>query len=345
MECKGGIMEKTIKDVAAAAGVSPSTVSRVLNNTATISDETKKRVMDAVREMGYSPSRIASSLSKKKSSIIGVIIPDICNTFFSRIFYAASQVAHENNYRLFLCNTDDQIDLEADALRDMMAYRVGGIIMTPMSEGAGDNEKLIRQVQDSGIPIVFVDREMKNIRCDGVFINNVQSSCEMTRLLIDQGHKDIAIIAGPQDTIPGRERMQGYRLAMSEAGLTPKAEHIVMADFRDKTSYDATIKLLTQAERPTAIFSCNNLMTVGCLRALKDLKLQVPGDVALVGFDEVDFLDILGYPLTVVSRPTSEMGSIAMRLLLDRIHGGENKAYQRVMLQSYLKVAGSERMP
>lgn len=338
-------MGKTIKDVAAAAGVSPSTVSRVLNNTATISKETRKRVMDAVEMLGFSPNVMASSLSRKKSSIIGVIIPDICNTFFSRIYYAASEVAQQHNYRLILCNTDDQMELEADALRDMMSYMVGGIIMTPMSEGAKDNEALIRTVQDSGIPIVFVDREMKNIRCDGVFVNNIQSSYEMTKLLIAKGHKDIAIIAGPQDTIPGRERMQGYLMAMDDAGLTVDLQYKIIADFRDKMSYEATKKLMSMKKRPTAIFSCNNLMTVGCLRALKELKLQVPEDVALVGFDDVELLDILGYPLTVVSRPTSEMGSIAMRMLLERIRDGEGRAYQRVMLQSYLKIAGSERMP
>lgn len=339
-------MAKTIRDVAAAAGVSPATVSRVLNGTSYASDSAKQRVLSAIGELGYSPSVLASSLSKKRSPIIGVIIPDICNSFFSQIILAASKAAEEQDYRLILCNTNDQLRQEANALNDMMSYRASGIIITPMSEAAENNGRLLRDVQASGIPIVFVDREMKNVACDGVFIDNTRSSCEATRLLIAQGHRKIAIIAGPQDTIPGRERMQGYLRAMREAGLVPRPQHIVIGDFRDQSSFQATLRLLSGEDRPTAIFSCNNLMTVGCLRALRSLGLSVPEDLALVGFDDVEMLDILGFPLTVVSRATSEMGAIAMRLLLERIKApGADAPFQRVVLQSHLKIAGSEKMP
>ena len=169
-------MGVTIKDIAAVAGVSQATVSRVLNGTSYTSDKARKRVMEAVKQTGYSPSVIASSLSRKRSPTIGVIIPDICNEFFSQIFYAASKIAETNDYRLILCNTDDQLKQEADALNDMLAYRVSGIIMTPMSEQAENNELLLKRVQAAGIPIVFVDREMKNIACDCVFVDNVHSS-------------------------------------------------------------------------------------------------------------------------------------------------------------------------
>ena len=339
-------MGVTIKDIAAVAGVSQATVSRVLNGTSYTSDKARKRVMEAVKQTGYSPSVIASSLSRKRSPTIGVIIPDICNDFFSQIFYAASKIAETNDYRLILCNTDDQLKQEADALNDMLAYRVSGIIMTPMSEQAENNELLLKRVQAAGIPIVFVDREMKNIACDCVFVDNVHSSYEITRLLIQNGHRKIAIIAGPQDTVPGRERMQGYQQALAEAGIVPDPDHIRLADFRNQSSYEATLNLLAMKNRPTAIFSCNNLMTVGCLRALHSKNVHVPQDIALVGFDEVEMLDILGYPLTVVSRATSEMGRVAMRLLLNRIeHMEENAPCQRVVLQSHLKIAGSEKFP
>lgn len=339
-------MGVTIKDIAAVAGVSQATVSRVLNGTSYTSEKARKQVLEAVKQAGYSPNIIASSLSKKKSPTIGVIIPDICNDFFSHIFYAASKVAETNDYRLILCNTDDHLEQEADALNDMLAYRVSGIIMTPMSERAGNNERLLKRVQAAGIPIVFVDREMKNITCDCVFVDNVRSSYEITRLLIQNGHRKIAIIAGPQDTMPGRERMQGYKQALAEAGITPDPEHIRLADFRSQSSYEATLDLLSMQNRPTAIFSCNNLMTIGSLQALRSKNVCIPQDMALVGFDEVEMLDILGYPLTVVSRATSEMGRVAMRLLLNRIeHMEEDPPFQRVVLQSHVKIAGSEKFP
>lgn len=334
-------MKSTIRDVASRAEVSPATVSRVLNKTGYVSDTVRNRVLEAIEELQYTPSLIASSLSKSKMKVIGVIVPDICNSFFSKIFYAASKLAEQYNYRVILYNTDENIQLETAALQDMISYRVSGIIITPVSDEDHTNVELLNNIQSTGIPIVFVDREMKGVNCDGVFVDNIRGAYDATTRLLEEGHKKIAIITGPQDTIPGRERKKGYVYAMRDWGLEPQSEYIADGDFKSDKSFQATVALLESDDPPTAIFSCNNLMTLGCIQAIMHCKKKTPGDIELIGFDEVDVLDILGYKISVVSRATNEMGTVAMRLLLDRIEKGETEeAFQRIVLQSKLRVYG-----
>lgn len=338
-------MNSTIKDVASHAGVSTSTVSRVLNGNGYVGEKTKQRILAAMQELEYSPSAMAVSLSKNRMNTIGVIVPDICNSFFSQVFYAASKLAEKHNYRLILCNSDDSIKQEATAIQDMIAYRVSGMIITPVSDKDGTNVDLLKSVQNMGIPVVFVDREMKNVNCDGVFVDNIRGAYEATDLLLREGHRKIAVIAGPLDTIPGRERMIGYQNAMEDWKVLPEPEHMVVSDFKSESSYQSTMELLNSGNPPSAFFTCNNLMTLGCLRAILSSGKRIPEDVALIGFDEIDLLDVLGYRISVVARATTEMGTIAMRLLLDHIGSSEpGRSCQRVVLQSQLKICGSEKL-
>jgi len=339
-----GSMNSTIKDVASCAGVSTTTVSRVINQSGYVSKSVRQRVLSVIEELGYTPSQMAVNLSKKHMHTIGVIVPDICNSFFSEVFYAASKLAEKHNYRVILCNTDDSIKLETAALQDMISYRVSGIIITPVSDQDGTNADILNKIQNSGVPIVFVDREMQGVNCDGVFVDNVRSAYDATELLLREGHRKIAIIAGPQDTIPGRERMAGYTNALRDWGIIPVQEYLAFGNFKAEKSFQATMELLESDNPPTAFFTCNNLMTLGCLRAILSCGNRIPEDVALVGFDEIELLDILGHSISVISRATSEMGSIAMRLLLDKIEGDETMSYQRVVLQTHLKLFGSEKL-
>ncbi|MFT4105337.1 MAG: LacI family DNA-binding transcriptional regulator [Lacrimispora sp.] len=337
-------MGYTIKDVAIRANVSSATVSRVMNNKGYFSDSVRKRVLDAIEELDYTPNLMASSLSKNRVKIIGVIVPDICNTFFSKIFYAASKLAEQNDYRVILYNTDDNMASEMSALQDMISYRVSGIIMTPVSDQYDANAELLNNIQSSGVPVVFVDREMKGVSCDGVFVDNIRSSYEATERLLQEGHRKIAIVAGPQDTIPGRERMLGYMNALRDWGVQVPPEYITYGDFKTDKSYQVMMELMESEDPPTAVFSCNNLMTLGCIQAIRTHNKRIPDEISLVGFDEVELLDVLGYQITVVSRAISEMGTIAMQLVLDRIVQEKQRSYQRVVLQSQLLLKGSERM-
>ena len=336
-------MNLTIKDVASRAGVSTATVSRVINGSGYFSDATKQKVLSAIEELNYTPDIIAKGLASNQMRIIGVIVPDICNTFFSEIFYAASKLARQHDYRVILYNTDDNIMMENDALQDMLRYRVSGIIMTPVSDTDITNVDLLKSIQEVGIPIVFVDREMKDINCDCVFVDNIRSSYEATKLLLDEGHRDIAVIIGPLDTVPGRERFAGFTNALNDWGLEIRSEYVLNGDFKAEKSYQKTIQLLESESPPTAFFSCNNLMTLGCIKAIRSFGKRIPENIALIGFDEIEILDILGYEITVVSRATAEMGTVAMQLLLERIKKQKNGLCQRVILQSFLKIKGSEK--
>lgn len=336
-------MSCTIKDVASYAEVSQTTVSRVINKNGYVSEPVRQRVLNAIQELNYTPSLIASSLSKSRMKIIGVIVPDICNSFFSKIFYAASKLAEQYNYRVMLYNTDENIKLETSALQDMISYRVSGVIITPVSDEDGTNVGLLKKIQNAGVPVVFVDREMKGVNCDGVFVDNIRGAYDATARLLQEGHTKIAIVAGPQDTIPGRERFIGYRNAMEDWGVPLQQEYLVDGDFKSDKSYHGVVALLESQSPPTAIFSCNNLMTLGCVQAIRHCDMKIPDDVALIGFDEIDVLDMLGYRISVVSRATNEMGTVAMKLLLDRIERENTPLYQRIVLQSQLLVYGSEK--
>lgn len=336
-------MNSTIKDVASRAGVSSTTVSRVINQNGYVSESVRKKVLNVIQELNYTPSQMAVNLSKKRMNTIGAIVPDICNSFFSEVYYAASKLAEQHNFRMILCNTDDNIKMETIALQDMISYRVSGIIITPVSDKDSTNVDLLKNMKNMGIPVVFVDREMKGVDYDGVFVDNIRSSYDATDLLLREGHRKISIIAGQQDTIPGRERMIGYTNAMRDWGVEPFKEHLIIADFKAEKSFYATTKLLQSKNPPTAFFTCNNLMTLGCLRAILSCGKRIPDDVALVGFDEIDLLDIVGYNISVVSRATTEMGTIATQLLLNQIENGINNLYQRVVLHSRLKINGSEK--
>lgn len=337
-------MNSTINDVATRAGVSATTVSRVINNKGYVSAEVRQRVLSAIQELDYSPSLIAIGLSKKKMRTIGVIVPDISNNFFSEVFIAASKVAEQHNYRVILCNTDENINMETIALQDMVSYRVSGIIITPVSDKDDTNVDIINNIQNMGISVVFVDREMRGVNCDGVFVDNIRGAYSATELLLREGHRKIAIIAGPQHTIPGRERMMGYIDAMNDWGITPDNEHIVFTEFKIDTSFQASLELLKSKNPPTAFFTCNKLMTYGCMQAIVSCGKKIPDDVALVGFGDVDRLDILINKISVVSHANAEMGTVAMRLLLDRMKAGNLSSYQRVILQSYLDICGSEKL-
>lgn len=258
------------------------------------------------------------------------------------MFYAASKLAERHNYRVILYNTDDNIEMETCALQDMIAYRVSGIIITPVSDKVGTNVNLLNSIKDMGIPIVFVDREMMGVACDGVFIDNIRGAYDATTLLLRAGHRKIAVIAGPQDTIPGRERVFGYMNAMRDWGVELNPCYMVEGDFRTERSFRASLELIQSDDPPTAFFTCNNLMTLGCLQAILSCGKKIPNDFSLVGFDDIELLEILGIKLSVVSRATAEMGTVAMQLLLSRINDNSPSHYQRVILQSHLIVRGSE---
>lgn len=345
---EGGLLaDVTITDIAKKAGVSSATVSRTLNNSGYVKEETRKRVLKAMKELDYAPSAVARSLSKNQTNIIGMVVPDINNPFFCEVFKGVSKIADKHNLNIILCDTDeDALNKEIKYLRMLKEQRIRGLIITPTSEEKEFNSEYLGLLESLGIPIVLVDRDVKYSNFDGVFLDNIKGAFEGTEALIKEGHKKIAIIAGPTTSKPGRDRLRGYKKALQMNNIPVDKKYIFYGDFKLESGYNLTRKILRMKDRPTALFTSNNLMSMGCIKAMREEKKKVPEDMALVCFDEVEAFDVFDMSISVISRPTTEMGRIAMEILLERMNeNSSNNTFKRITLSPQLILKGSEKFP
>lgn len=332
--------------IAEEAGVSIATVSRVINNSASVSEKSKKRVLAAIEKLNYVPNSAARSLSTSTSSLVGVVIPDINNPFFSLVLQGLTKAADERGLNIFLFNTDENSDREHQVLQSLREHRLLGIIITPVSGTDTETERRLREFEELGIPSVLLDRELQGAEFDQVVADDRQGSYLAVSELIRQGHKKIAIISGPESSRPGYERLTGYKMAMEENNLPLRNEYIRMGDFRADCAYAEALSLCQMDEPPTAIFTSNNMTTYGCLKAFGKLGLEAGRDMALFGFDEIEALTWLNYKISAVDRDVREMGEQAMRLLMDRIERGQKPdEYRTICLPTKLILRGSERYP
>lgn len=335
-------MEITIKDIAKHAGVSPATVSRVMNNTANVSESTKKKVLAAVEKYNYSPNIFAKALSRNESNTIGVVVPDITNPFFGEVIKGIVELVDKNNLIMILCDTGEDSKKEEDHLINLKSQRLKGLIITPTSDSNEFNSHYLSLLEDMGIPIILIDRDVKNSNFDGVFIDNVKASFDATMKLIENGHKRIALISGPEDSKPGRDRKKGYIKALKVSNIALDENIILKGDFKLESGYIHTKVILNMEDKPSAIFCSNNMMTLGCIKALNEENISVPKDISLIGFDDIEILNILDINITTVKRPTVEMGRIAMELLIERLANKDKDNLKRVVLQAELILRGSE---
>jgi len=340
-------MKLTIKEIAKLSGVSQATVSRVLNNSASVKEETKRRIEKIIEEYHYTPNAVARSLSKNETNNIGVIIPDISNPFFCEVIKGVSSVANENGLNIILCDTHENQQKEIHFLNSLKNEKLKGIIITPVSDTYQFDSDYSNLLEGMNVPIILVDRDVKYSNFDGVFIDNIKGAFEATSALIQEGHRNIAVIAGPTTSKPGRDRLIGYKKEYMMNNIPINEELIFYGDFGLESGYNNAKKILNSKHKPTAIFSCNNLMTIGVLKALTELHLQIPDDIALIGFDDIEILDTLGFKISSISRPTFEMGEIAMEMLINQLKN-RNKAkdntVNRVTLIPQLILRGSEKL-
>ncbi|WP_424533886.1 LacI family DNA-binding transcriptional regulator [Sphaerisporangium viridialbum] len=302
----------TIHDVAAHAGVSAATVSRFLRGRRVRSSEA---IQAAVDELGYWPSAAAQSLKSGRTHTIGVVVPDITNPYFAKVVKGMESVTRAESYRILLANSDESSEREDDVLADMVR-RVDGLILAPATE----QDRTPLNLRDADVPLVFIDRDLAGgERFDSVLVDNAGGGRQAAEHLLKLGHTRIAAISGPPDTTPGRCRREGFLEALAAGGADIAPEHDLVGDFREQSGYQLTLSLLSLPEPPTAVFTANNLMTLGALKALHDMRVDVPGQVSLIGFDDLDTGPLLRPPLTVIDRPMVEQGVLAMRLLLRRL--------------------------
>jgi LacI family transcriptional regulator len=330
----------TIEDVAKLANVSIATVSRVINNQGGVRKATEERILKAIEELGYIRSAVARSMKRKETYTIGVIVPDIKNPFFPLVVSGIEQKAREKGYYTILSSTNESPIVEEEIVKIFIERGVDGVIITTANED-GDHIKLL---QEQGIPVVAVDRAIKRFDVDTVLVDNVNGAYLAVRHLILQGHKKIAIICGPQETTPGYERFLGYKKALEEYNIPLDESMVKQGNFMEASGYKATQELFSLKDKPTAIFSSNNLMTIGCLKALMDLDWKLGEEVSFIGFDDVDIATFIKPKLSVVSRPMANLGEIAFQLLYERIHFKENFPKRKYLLSPELKIRESCRL-
>lgn len=335
----------TIREIAKLANVSAATVSRVINRTAPVHEETRKRIEAVMKANHYQPCVVHDS-PKKETETIGVFVPNISNPFFIAVIGGIRSACDRRGMNVLICDTNEDPQKESRLLIEMKQRRVRGIVITPVSDVDEQSAEYLDLLKGFGIPVVLVDREVKYSNFDGVFIDNARGAFDAVTALLDEGHRDIAIITGPQTSAPGRDRLRGYCHAFRVNGIPVNEQNIYPVEFRMEDGYRAALAILKRDQRPTAIFSCNNLITLGVLRAIRELQLRVPDAVALIGFDEIQLMDILKVPYSHVTTPDYEIGEIAMSMLIDRIDGKEIKSgkVRRVTLRPHLVLQGTEKL-
>ena len=327
----------TIRDVAKKAGVSPSTVSRVIRGETNVHPKTKRRVLQAVKKMGYSLDGSARAIVKKQTKTIGVSISDISNPFYPLLIRGIENTINKFNYSMILCNTDEDSSKEERYLKVMLEKRVDGLIIAPTNPQV----PFLKLFEERGIPIVCIDRAIENVEADMVGVDNVHGAFAAVEHLIKLGHRRIAIITGIRGITTTNERLRGYLDALKRYGIKKDEALIVEGYSRIEGGIKATKELFKLKSAPTAIFSSNNLMTIGTFIALKELKKSVPKDVAVIGFDDLEWAETLDPPLTAVSQPTYTIGLTAAQLLMQRLLKEGPKKKQNIILKTSLVVRES----
>ncbi|MGI9860616.1 LacI family DNA-binding transcriptional regulator [Moorella naiadis] len=326
----------TIKDVAAAAGVSLKTVSRVINGDEHVREQTKAKVLAAIKAMGYQPNAIARSLRVKKTYTIGVIIADITNSFYSAIVRGIEDIATNKNYSLLIANSDEMLKKEKQYTRIFVEKQVEGMIIVP----AGGSHQYLEHLAGH-LPLVFVDRQPEDFKSASIVkVENSQGAYNLTCHLLQHGYREIAYIGHIAGLTTGEERFAGFQKAMEEHGQEITPSLVRMGSKTVMDAFRATQEVLTrQLHRPQAIFATNNIMVLGALRALTHLGLEVPRDIALVGFDDFETADTCRPRLTVVSQPAYAMGREAAMMLFRQMEG--TAAVQEITLSTELIIRES----
>jgi LacI family transcriptional regulator len=328
----------TIKDVARLSGVSSMTVSRVINGSERVRPVTRQRVERAIAELGYVPSRLARGLIRQKTGTLAMIVPDVANPFFTLIVRGAEDVARRAGYRIILCDTRADLAIEREVIEEMIAHRVEGIAIAPVSDRSrGHLERLAR----FGVQFVLIDRTVPGVESDVVVGDSLGGARRLVEHLISHGHRRIGFITESDDVSTARDRRQGYLAALAAAGVELDPSLIVYSTVDPPGGFDGMRLLLELAEPPTAVFTVNNLVAVGAIEAVRAHNLEVPDDVALVCYDDIEYASRL-YPfLTVMSQPAETLGKLGTQLLLERIEGRAPEQPRLVVLPAQFVVRQS----
>ena len=310
----------TIHDVAKRAGVGSITVSRVINNSGYFSSDTRDRVEKAIVELGYVPNTLARSLRSKRTNTLALLLTDITNPFFTTLARGVEDAASAAGYTLIFCNSDESAIKESTYVTILLQKQVDGFLLVP----AQSKTSAIELIRSRNVPVVVLDRAVPGMAVDVVRCDSEGGAHQLTQLLISLGHRCIASLSGPEGVSTADDRVAGYRRALHDAGITPDAGLILRGELTQDGGYQMAQQALQLPQRPTAILAANNFITIGAMRALQEAGVQVPQDMALVGFDDLPPAMVTFPFFTVALQPAYEMGRKATEILLQRLKSRNN---------------------
>lgn len=331
-------MSVTIKDIAKCADVSIATVSMVLNNKDKgITQKTRDKILKIARELNYRPNRLARGLVTKRTNTLGFVLPDITNPFFPEIVRAAEDTANKFGYNLILCNTDDDSAKERLYIEVLKEKCVDGIIFT---SSINPNDKNLEILLNYKIPFVFLDRFLGTDKACIIHSDGIQGMYDMTKYLIEMGHKKIAFISGPYGSSTACERYKGYVKALRENNISIDESLIAEGNYKQDGGKKAMVELLKRKGSFTAVACANDLMAIGVVEVLRENNIKIPEEISVTGFDDINLAKVLYPKLTTVSQPCYDMGHEATKMLIDLVEGKKLKE-NKLILQPKLVIRDS----
>jgi LacI family transcriptional regulator len=306
-----------IRSIAKHLGVSVSTVSSVVNDRGYVSPQMRKRVEEYLRKIDYQPNYVARSLRRQETRIIGLIVPDLVNFFYTELSRAAEDFLLASGYQLIVADSREDWKRQQDYLTTFCRMMTDGILLVPSPATDAQITSIPAMVR--GRPLVYLDRSPVGSPVDAVLIDNHKAAYAATRHLIEKGHRRIAIITEPLNLLCAADRLEGYRQVLEDHQIVVDPELIHIGGNTKESAYEIGLRLLARRDRPTAAVVCNNQMTLGFLKALRECNVACPDEFSVVGFDECDWSEHMQPPLTTIRQPAAEMGATAARVLLARL--------------------------
>lgn len=322
-------MAATIKDIAKKTGLGLATISSYLNG-GNVREANRVKIEAAIEELHYEINEVARGLKTNRTKTIGVVIPELNNIFCTEIITSMEDVLRNHGYAIIVCDCRTDKQLEKEAVAFLTQKRVDGIINMPVDETGSHLEEFRR----SGKPVVLIDRKIKNLNCDSVFVDNRTASREAVQLLLRDGHRHIGIIAGPQDIFTAKERLLGYMDALTQAQIPVQDNWICYGDYKMESGVRGIDELLKKDPKLTAVFVCNYEMTLGAVIGANELGVTIPEDLSLIGYDNLSFARACRPKLTIVVQPTEQIGREVAHVMLERLEQEKGKEQKNIKLKA-----------
>jgi LacI family transcriptional regulator len=329
-------MKATIYDIAREAGVSIATVSQVINGKGKISEKRRAEIMEIMERLHYQPSAIAAALTGKQTYTLGLLVPDISNPYFAELARAVEDRSRQLGYSVVICSTDNKDERVERYLNLLQQKRVDGMMI-----GTGiDNAEILSPLLQQSIPVALIARHMPSLSVHTVAIDDRLGGALAAQHLLELGHTHVAVLSEPFKVSSSKERVRGFREALEKAGLSLEADHVRESSADLGSAKKEALVLLTEKNRATGIFCCNDMQAIGALQAAKELGLRVPEDVSIIGFDNTILASVTSPPLTTVAQPIEDLGRRAVDLLIDELKD-EGKSPQKIVLKPELVIRDS----